>query len=206
MSKEKVIKELTKEQEAMVPEYLEKYKQIGLSTRVTDRAKAEKAVTESYLYLNHKAPKFTWVDDPIEGAKLAAQFAKGDENVSLQEIRDQASLASYGSFEAQWVVFYAFIAEVLGVKKDNLIDIVKDIIEECGLYWTFEGMVVMSPKPTAIHMNAEGKLHNTEGLALEYSTGRGIYAVNGVRKENLAQVVLSEKFEAADGKKDEKAS
>lgn len=196
MAKEKVIKELTKDQEAQIPAYLEKYKQIGLSTRPTDRAKAEAAVTESYKYLGHKPPEFTWVDDPIEGAKLAAQFAKGDENVTTQEIRDQASLASYGSFEAQWVVFYAFIAEVLGVKKDNLIDIVKDIIDECGLYWTFEGMVVMSPKPSAIHMNAEGKLHNTEGLALEYATGRGIYAVNGVRKNNLAEVVLAEKFEA----------
>lgn len=193
MAEPKVIKELTKEQEARIPEYLEKYRGIGLSTTPTNKKKAEVAIKASYAYLKHAEPKIVWAADPFEGAKMAAQFNKGDVNVTDQEIRDQASLASYGSFEAQWVVFYSFIAEVLGVKKDNLIDIVNDIIAECGLFWTFEGMVVMTPKPSKIHMKDQ-KLHNTEGYALEYATGNGIFAVDGVRYGSLMEIALSDKF------------
>lgn len=198
--KEKVITELTKEQEAMIPVFLEKYQNIGLSTEPTDKGKAEAAVKASYAYLKHSEPEIVWAEDPFEGAKLAAQYAAGNEVVTDEQIRDQASLASYGSFEAQWVVFYAYIDEVLGIRKDELIDIAKDIVQHCGLYWTFDGLVVMTPKPTKIHM-VDNKLHNPEGLALAYSTGRGIYAIDGVRKNNLMEVALEEKFKASGGKK-----
>lgn len=197
------IDKLTPDQEKQIPVYLEKYREIGLSVRPTDFVKAEEAITDSYTYQKMKVPEFIRVADPFEGAKLAAQHAKGDMNVTDQEVADQATKASYGSFNAQWVVFYAFIARVLPVKHDNLIDIVDNIIAEAGVYWTFEDLVILSPKPSAIHM-VDGKLHNPNGMALEYASGRGVYAINGVRKNSLMEVAMEENY-AKTGKKGKKS-
>lgn len=208
MSDVKKIDKLTKEQEAQIPVYLERYRKIGLSTEPTDFKAAETAITDSYLYQKMKAPEYIIAQDPFEGARLAAQHAKGDVNVTDEEVREQATKASYGSFNAQWVVFYAYIAEVLPVKADNLIEIVQRIIKDAGVYWTFEDLVIVSPKPTEIHM-VDGKLHRTDGPALLYGTGRGVYAINGVRKNSLMEVAMQAHYKEhseKDGKKTGKGS
>jgi hypothetical protein len=187
---DKKIEKLTKEQEAQIPIYLERYRAIGLSTTPCDRAKAEKAITESHAYMKLPAPKFIWADSPQAGAVIAAQLAKGSEDVTLEEVKAQIQMASSGSFDAYWVSFYAFIAEQLPVKTDNLINIVKDIVENCGVYWTFEDIVVCTEKPIAIHMNADKKLHNPNGLALEYKDGFGVFVLNGVRFPSMMAMAI----------------
>lgn len=191
-----MIDSITKEQEAMIPTYLERYLAIGLSTEPCNHEKAEKAIKESYGYLKLQEPTFMWADSPFEGARLAAQLAKGDENVTNQEIFDQIRRASFGSFEAYWVSFYAFIAEQLPVKKDNLIDIVNDIVKNCGVYWTFEDIVVMTEKPVAIHMK-DNKLHNPSGLALEYKDGTGVFAVEGKSYPSLLDMTIENEMTAS---------
>lgn len=205
MSNQKQIDSLTPEQEAQIPKYLAEYKAIGLSTAPTDKAAAEAAVIASYHYQKLATPEFIWAADPFEGAKLAAQHAKGDTDVTNSEIQDQATKASYGSFNAQWVVFYAFIARELKVKHDNLIDIVDELIKQCGVYWTFTDLVIMTPKPTAIHMK-EDKLHNPSGLALEYASGKGVYALEGERKASLMEAMMQAKYGNKAGNSDEAAS
>ena len=187
-AEKKKIDSLTDAQKAMIPKYVEEYRKIGLDTH-TDRPKAEEAVKRSYKYLKLETPEIFWRESPYEGAKLAAQMAKGDENVTDEEIRAQATELSYGSFEAYWVSFYAFIAEQLPVEKDELIDIVKDIVKNCGAYWSFHGAVVLTPKPIAIHMKDQ-KLHNPDGLALEYPDGRGIFALEGVQHPSLLDLEI----------------
>ncbi len=190
-----MIEKLTPEQEAKIPEYLETYLAIGKSTEPCDRAKAEAAIKASYEYLKLPVPTFIWADSPLQGRVIAAQLAKGSEDVTQEEVSAQASLASYGSFEAYWVGFYAFIAEQLPVTKDNLIDIVKDIVKNCGVYWTFEDVVVMTDKPKAIHM-VDGELHNPDGLALEYRDGSGIFAVKGVVYPSMIEAAISDSASA----------
>jgi hypothetical protein len=121
---------------------------------------------------------------------IAAQLKAGREDVTQEEIAEQASQASYGSFEAYWVSFYAFIAEQLPVKKDNLCEIVQGIVRNCGVYWTFEDVIVVTEKPVAIHM-VDKKLHNETGLALEYKDGTGVFAVNGIRYPSLLDMTIS---------------
>lgn len=188
-----MIDKLTPAQEAKIPEYVEKYLEIGLSTRPCDHAKAEDAIKRSYKYLKLKEPTFIWVKSPFEGAKVAAQLAKGSEDVTKQEISEQGSKASFGSFEAYWVSFYDFVATELPVKKDELIDIVKDIVNECGVYWTFEDVVVVSEKPVAIHFK-DKKLHNPEGLALEYVDGTGIFALEGKSYPSLLDMTIEKEM------------
>lgn len=195
------IDKLTPSQEAKIPDYLKKYMEIGLSTTPSNRAAAEKAVTESYAYQKLAPPKFEWYDSPKQGARRAAELYEGTTNVTIEQIKDQASKASYGSFEAYWVAFYDFIISELPVEKDPLIDIVKDIVKDCGVYWTFEDIVVMTEKPIAIHIH-DNKLHNPDGLALEYKDGSGVFAVEGVRYASLLEMTIKH----ASGGTDEEAS
>ena len=192
---------LTPDQLAKIEEYKERFRQIGMSTAPTDKSKAEEFIRRAYVYLHkNEQPtrdfsnlEFVWAKNPLEGAKLAAQYTKGDVNVTDEEIHAQATTASYGSFEAYWVATYVYMAEVLGTKKDELVDIILDITKECGVYWTFEDLVVMTPKPTKIHVK-DDKLHNTDGPALEYED-YSVYAINGNRKGSLMEVALAAKIE-----------
>lgn len=195
MSKNEKLTELTPEQEAKIPEYLERFKAIGLSTEPTDRAKAEAAVRRSYEYLSKQNtcvpnPEIIWAESPMKGIVLAAQHAKGSLNVTNSEIQAQASLASYGSFEAYWASTYLFITNELPVEKDELSDIVYEIIQHCGVYWTFEDLVIMTPKPCKIEMK-EDKLHSTTGMALQYANGDGLYSVFGERKDSLMEAIIA---------------
>lgn len=191
----KLISALTPEQEAQIPVYRERFRQIGLSTEPTDKAKAEAAIRRAYAYLSKSGnevpdPEIVWAESPMAGQVLAAQYAKGSLDVTEKEVQEQASTASYGSFEAYWVSVYAYIAEQLPVEKDELADIAVDIVTNCGVYWTFEDLVVMTPKPTEIHMK-DGALHNTTGLALAYPDSDGLYAVNGEVKNSLMEVIMA---------------
>lgn len=187
----KTIDKLTKEQEAQIPVYLEKYLAIGLSTQACDHAKAEAAVAAYYTHEKLPVPKFVWAPCPEAGAFIAAQLAKGSEDVTDDEIRAQAHLASYGSFEAYWVAFYDYITTELLKEKNPLVQFAKDIVENCGVYWTFEDIVVMTEKPTEIHMKDQ-KLHNPNGLALKYPDGSGIVAINGQRLPSLMKAAIAD--------------
>lgn len=185
----KKIEQLTPEQEKKVQEYYEEFRLLGLSTTPCDRAEAERAITDSYLYLKMAPPKFTWVDSPFAGAKMAAQFLKGDTDVTTEEIRDMADKAFYGSFDSYWAGFYCFIAEQLPVDPDPLPEITRRIVTHCGVYWVFKGMVVISEKPVAIHLK-DGVIHNEDGLAIEYKDGTGLCAINGELKSSLMDTIL----------------
>lgn len=194
----KLIENLTPEQEALLPSYVERFTKIGLSTRPTDRGLAEQAMLDGYAYLikNQKIKDpgkpidIMWADSPITGATRAAQEVHGRMDVTKEEIKEQLNNASFGSFEAYWVSMYAFIAEQLPVEKDELIDIVLRGIEQWGLYWTFEDGVILTPKPKAIHMK-DDKLHCETGMALEYHNGEGLFAIDGELKSCLMEIAFA---------------
>jgi hypothetical protein len=207
----------------MLPVYEQRYLEIGLSTERCDRKAAEEAVKASYRYLKLPEPQFIWADSPFHGAKLAAALHEGKPTKELHdvapwlcegeapiatltsdELRRQGDTASYGSFDAYWVSFYSFIAEQLPVEKDELIDIINAIVRNCGVYWTFEDVVIMTEKPKAIHMK-DKKLHNPNGKALEYHDGTGLYAINGEVKNSLMECVLAAGYEGKENQDEESA-
>lgn len=200
MSKKKMIESLTPEQEAMTSVYEKQYRDIQMSVDPTDKAKAENAVRRSYAYIAQTQsdispnPEFIWADSPMKGARLAAETLKGSKNITTEELQAQAEQASYGSFEAYWVSVYAFIGYELPVEKDELLDIVVDIVKHCGAYWTFNNLVIMTPKPSKIEV-LDGKLHSINGPALQYSNGDAIYAYKGERKSSLMEVVMTARAE-----------
>jgi hypothetical protein len=60
------IQSLTPEQAAAMPEYVNKWVSIGLSTEPTDEEKGTAAIVKMYEMGGYKAPEVYWVDSPLE--------------------------------------------------------------------------------------------------------------------------------------------
>lgn len=211
--------QITKAHEAKIPEYLERFRKIGLDTSETDRIKAEIAVTDLFAEINkqpgyeNKLPvptQFKWFKNPFDAAEFAARIAL-PENVrygetgvlhpklpTREQIKDQASKASYGSFESYWVAFYSFVNnEVVAKSKRNpLVDKVEDVVKNCGVYWGFKNpegtvcVIVMSEKPAEIHVK-DDKLHNPDGMAIKYRDGAGFYCIEGTPYRTLLEMKMN---------------
>jgi len=193
---DKKISKLTKDHEAQIPVYLDRYLKIGLSTEPCDLSKAEDAIKRCYKNQKLNEPTIIWADSPFAGSVIAAQLANGTETPTKEQIADQANYCSWGSFDAYWVSFYAFISEqLLQEAERELVQITKDIVQNCGVYWSFEDdpIVVMTHKPTVISM-VDGKLHNLEGMALKYKDGTGLFAAHGKVYSTLLELELDLKL------------
>lgn len=206
----KQIDKLTPGQEAKIPAYLDRYMKIGLSTERCDRPKAEEAIRALYKQMEYGDIKqFHWFENPLTGCEMAAKCAKLDPAlanlddaferamsvpVQRSDLADQASKASYGSFEAYWVAFYDFVQSELPVPPHPLVDICKNIVLDCGVFWTFEGHVIVTEKPKAIRVK-DNKLHSENDLpAIEYYDGTAIYAKDGKVFSSLMEMKMAEKF------------
>lgn len=199
--------DLTEDQKKKLDEYYQEFVNIGLSTQACNRSEAEKAVLESYAFFKKPVPRFIWVDSPFEGARLAAKLAKLPKNlvknhqnitladiesltVNLDDIKGQADKATYGSFDSYWIGFYCFLSEVLNLSTDNLANISRRIAENCGVFWTFDHIAIMSEKPSEIHVK-DGVLHNETGYALKYRDNKGIYAYAGEIATSLMDLTVN---------------
>lgn len=200
MSK-KEIKELTPDQEAQIPIYIERYKKIGTRTGPCNRAAAEASIVEAYAYLKKAAPTFKWVGDPFEGAREAARHLKQSSEITTEEVRAQAGLAHYGSFEAYWVAFYSFAFEVLPIEPpDNSNAIANKLVNECGIFWTFDDLCIISERPSTLFLNEEGKMHNEDGPAISWPSGANMFVFNGEIMPSLMELALKAKFADKDEK------
>jgi hypothetical protein len=101
------IQSLTPEQVAAMPEYVNKWASIGLSTEPTDEDKGTAAIIDMYKIGGYKAPKVYWFDSPLAATLMAAGFCSrisgrkfsqislnlGDQMFDLMRgcIRDQVS-------------------------------------------------------------------------------------------------------------------
>jgi hypothetical protein len=47
--------------------------------------------------------------------------------------------------------------------------------------FTFPDVVIFSQSPTEMHLDASGRLHNSEGAAVLFEDGFGVWAIHGVR-------------------------
>jgi len=154
------IKELTKEQEAQLEVYYQRYIKVGLSCD-TKKEKAEAAIKALYKQEGYAEPEIRWFGSP-----LAAKKGAKDAGVS------DTSFGWEGSFNAGDGAFYAYIREVLGcVEETNEFLPVFDIIDSCGPMVMCDTTVFVSEKPQFIFVDDNGELHNESGPAFSYSDG-----------------------------------
>ena len=65
----------------------------------------------------------------------------------------------------------------------------EDLCSSAGWFWCHKDFVIACERPKVISRDEAGRLHRTDGPAVEYRDGWGVYAINGVRVP--AEVVLS---------------
>lgn len=174
---EKIIKELTQEQLNLLPTFVTKWTNLGLSTEPADRKATEKAVREAYLTAGLSVPKhILWADSPQAGHDLHCKLRGKREWIT----------PFYGQHDAGWLAFYDVFRE-FGVDVSK-IDALTEVGKHCGWVWLFAGGAVCVERPCKILKDARDRLHNPEGMAVEYPDGWGVYALNGVMVP--AKVVL----------------
>lgn len=184
------VSRLTPEQQEKIPAYIDAGIQVACSTTPCDRAKAEECMKAAYAFMKAAEPQFVWADSPTAGIRKAAELVAGTQNVTPADIEEAARNLSYGSFEAYWVYYYKFIKHELPTKPDPIVDVVLALANHVGSYIALDKYCILNEKPVAIHL-VDHKLHNPNGLALEYKDGTGIFALDGVRFKSMLDMAIS---------------
>ena len=184
----KKIESLTKEQEARIPEFVNKWTKIGLCTEPADRPRAEDAVAACYERADLKKPKIFWADSPYDALFQKAVMALGIVKPNtmtdevLEEMRNSVNDCIYGQHDAHWLAFYEFFRVVCGLDEETepLVGLM-ELAKSAGWAVPYEDVCFISERPCEIHMDEEGRLHNDKDAAIKYPDGWGVYAWHGVR-------------------------
>ena len=83
------------------------------------------------------------------------------------------------------VAFVNYFFDVCGLKlSDDIMEraeINRKISESVNYIWANRDFVMVCDRPKEIHKNAEGRLHNINGMSISYKDGWGLYHLNGIR-------------------------
>lgn len=208
------IEKLTAEQEAKMPEYVEKWIGIGSNTDRLDPKLTEKIVNNFRKLIKLSEAPLKIVNNPIE-AWVACCLVK--QNVSLENLDAEiesvfngnprkydipkASLPwQSGSFFSATFSFYDYMLEVVGVEFESELWAkykTWEATSQLGCIYPLEDVTVVCEKPTKICLNEDNVLHCDGDCALEYA-GLGdfkIYALNGVRVPEWLALTPANKLE-----------
>jgi hypothetical protein len=111
------------------------------------------------------------VEDTVFNVEMAVKEAVGEavfyQIGSAWGLQDVQSLASYAYFDA------------IGVDCSKLKGLWATA-KHCGWWWAFKNIAVVTPKPSVIHLDEQGRLHGLGVPAVAYE-GFNVYAYHGVR-------------------------
>ena len=113
-------------------------------------------------------------------AQVRAQVGGQVEDQIRGQVEDQIWAAVHGQHQASYLAFCDFFVDALPGTIKPLQGILQ-VARSAGWWWPFENAVVISERPVELHLDPKGRLHNTEGMALQYPDGFGIWAIHGVR-------------------------
>ena len=91
-------------------------------------------------------------------------------------------LNSWGQHDANLCGFYDYFREVLDLNAETskLIPLT-ELAKETGWHLFYKSVAILSEKPTEIHRNERGQLHNFNAPAIKWADGYELYRFNGVR-------------------------
>jgi len=197
------IETITPEQEAMFPEWVEKWTKIGLSTDPMDFERAKKAVKKLYTITGNNQPKkILKASSPMEAVKKGVLAVKKLQNPDIDEkdipksdYSDATQNFYGGSLYASWGSFVTFFRDVMDWENESLEDFKwgEELMYSCGWVWWHEDVCVIVDRPEIIKMDEENRLHCEDGPAIKYRDNWTVYSWRGTRiprewiqdKENL---------------------
>lgn len=164
---------LTAEQEALFPQYVEKWLAIGLSTEDIDVKAALAALKQIYEQSDLEFPdKYEVYDSPFAAVK--AMKEKYEIDVYPKDF-------IYGCHEAAALSFYDFFIENTEIEITDKIKPFMDLARVCGWVLMFDELVVLTQKPVDIRWDTDKRLHNEDDFAIKFRDGMGIASWHGTR-------------------------
>ena len=212
----KKIDSITDEQRAKMPEYVQKWINIGCNTDRLDPVKTKKTI-DNYRTLINKNVNVPLIilDNPLESWVACSLLL--EHNVSFENLHEElkgvfnGNPKKYaiptarlpwqsGSLFVSTFSFYDYMFEELGVEIDKELYAKYKVWEstsELGCIYPLDTFTIVSQKPTEIYLNENNVLHKDGGPALVYA-GMGdikIYALNGVRVPEYIAVTPEEQID-----------
>ena len=206
------IESLTPEQIARLPEFVDKWRQIGLSTAPADRPRAEKAIAEMYRQGGLKPPKhIVWCGSPLSMCLTKEALSKkvgasvgdsvGDSvwasvrasvGASVRASVGDSVWASvrasvYGQHDAAGLGFYDYFRDACGLTKqtDKLAGLT-ELAHSAGWALPFRDICFVSERHDVVKQDERWRLHCETGPVVHYPDGFQIFAWHGVRVPEAA--------------------
>jgi hypothetical protein len=161
-----MIDQLSPEHEALIPEFVERWKKIALSTDPIDQNRATAAINLLYTCAGLQPPQeIVFLPGPTAGVDMARQYGSG------------VSDALFGSHESPWISFYDYFQTCFGIVPT--ISGLAEVAKECGWVWAYDNLAIVTAKPLAIKFDDRDLLHCENGPAIEYADGTKIFSWHG---------------------------
>lgn len=183
----KKIESLMDAQKARIPEYVQEWTAIGLSTAPADRYAAGRAIFDVYRCAGLKPPnRVVWHESPLAMLKrdVSAELAERAGQPASMNVAKPRPLSEciYGQHDAGWLSFYAFMREVVGLREQTEKVTGLIALARCaGWAMPYENACHVSERHSVLKRDNSGRLHCLTGPAVAYPDGWGVYAVRGVR-------------------------
>jgi hypothetical protein len=91
----------------------------------------------------------------------------------------------WGQHEQYWIGYYRFMELYLGVKyapqDSERLGWWQDIAESANWWFPYDGVCLISERPTVCTLDDDRRLHNETGPAMAYADGWAVHAWHGVR-------------------------
>lgn len=104
----------------------------------------------------------------------------------IEVIKESVSSVSYecgyGQHDANWLAFYDYFNEVVGLKEQT--KALKGwwtIAKSAGWVLPCNNVCFIAERPVSVHLDEENRLHNYDEPAMLYPDGWGVYYMHGVR-------------------------
>lgn len=171
-----MIDQLTPEQEARIPHYIEKWKNIDKSTDLIDRPKAEAIIEKIYAAIDYKKPPIRWAESIFKVPEILKEY---DQKFEMNSF-------CFGNNDSGYLVLIDFlINEIEEEKKDgwDWLEKIQPVIEYAeigGWFYPLDELCICVEKPEYIGFNEAGRLHCEHGPAFKFRCGKGYYFLNGV--------------------------
>ena len=193
------ITKLTAAQEERLIEFREEWLQVGLCCEPADFATGDNVIRGFYARLGKAAPIILHFSSPLM-CELAVNFVFSVLKEKPSQLRSQLesqlesqlrSLQPYfrnNNFGAQhwcaWEAFYLFGPEIgVKYKAEDIALLLEWGRQSKSIGWwaPWDGICFVSDRPRKVKFDAERRLHNETGKAVEYSDGWGVSSWHGTQ-------------------------
>jgi hypothetical protein len=171
-----MITELTKEQEAKFPFYVDKWLKIGLSTAPVDFEKAKDAARLAYACAELKEPKnFYFAESPLAAIELISKLQPSWQRSQILEDM------SYGFADAHFLSFYDYFWREFNIEICAKLEGLMKVAETSGFISFYDDTCVIQARPEIILFDELNRLHCETGPAIRFPDGFAVHAYQGTR-------------------------